>query len=155
MVSPPNQRPSANGPKASLLERAIVDAHSYYGAYEAIRAQEKSLGRVTPVPVVLRSIETPDQYETDFRRRIHPHTDVMKQLSQQINFAPQRVWEKTGGSVPPVTPHNATLSSPFETSEEASAGAPFHKQQPSWAHRYLRHRSCPKSRKFSVNFSIG
>ena len=94
-------------------------------ASQTMRAQGKSLGRVTPVPVVVRSIETPDQYETDFRRRIHPHTDVMKQRSQQINFALQRVWEITGGSVPPVTPHCATSSSPFETREEASAGAPF------------------------------
>ena len=83
-------------------------------------AHGKSLGRITPNPVVLRSSETPDQYEAEFRRRIHPHIDAMKQRSQQINFARQRVKEITGGSVPSITCYYATSPSPFETSEEAA-----------------------------------
>ena len=56
----PSQWPRANGPRASLLECAIVDAHNYYGVYKMWKAQGKSLGRKSPIPVVLRSNETPD-----------------------------------------------------------------------------------------------
>ena len=72
LMPPPNQWPRANGPRASLLERAIVDAHDYYGVYEACKAQGKFLGRKSPIPVVLRSNEMPDQYEADFTP--HPST---------------------------------------------------------------------------------
>ena len=85
MMPPPSQWARANGPKASLLERAIIDAHNYYGIYNMRKAQGKSLGRKSPIPVVLRANETPDQYEADLIRRMHPHTDVMKQRSQRIN----------------------------------------------------------------------
>lgn len=154
LMPPPNQWPRANGPRASLLERAIVDAHDYHDAYHAMRAKGKSLGRMTPIPVVLRSNETPDQYEAEFARRIHPHSDVMKQRSQRINFARQRVREIMGGTVPPVSSHYATSASPFETSEVASAGAPFHRQLPSRAHQYAGYRSVPKSQSSSGNPSI-
>ena len=63
--------------------------------------------------------------------------------------------EITGGSVPPVIPHYATSGSPFETSEEASAGARFHRQQPSRARPYGGYRSVPKSQNSSGNLSIG
>ena len=56
-----------------------------------MRAQGISLGRVTPAPVVLRSNETPDQYEADFTHRIHPHSDVMQQRPQRLYFARLRV----------------------------------------------------------------
>ena len=61
----------------------------------------------------------------------------MKQRSQRINFARLRVKEIMG--------------SPFETSEEASAGAPFHRQQLSRAHQYV----VPKSQNSSGDLSIG
>ena len=151
LMPPPNQWPRANGPRASLLERAIVDAHNYYGTYKTMIGQGKSLGRITPIPVVLRPNETPDQYEAEFRRRIHPHNDVMKQRSQRINFARQRVRDLMGGALPPVSSHYASSASPFETSEDASAGAPFHRQQPSRAHQYAGYRSVPKSQNSSSN----
>ena len=107
----------------------------------------KSLGRIFPIPVVLHSDETPDQYEAEFLRRIHPQSDAMKQRSQQINFVRLRVKEIMSGTVPLVSSHNAASASPFETSEEASAGAPFHRQPPSQAHQYVGYRSVPESRK--------
>ena len=70
-----------------------------------------------PIPVVLRFNETPDQYEADYTRHIHPHRDVMKQRSQRINFAIKRAKEIMGGSVPPVMPHYATSAGSFKTSE--------------------------------------
>ena len=79
----------------------------------AWEAQDKALGRKSPIPVVLRSNETPDHYEADFTSRIHPHSDVMKHRSQRINLAVKRVKEKMGGSVPPVTPHYTTSASPL------------------------------------------
>ena len=51
-----------DGPRASLLERALGDAHNYYGVFQSWRAQGKSLGRIFPTPVVLRSNELPNQY---------------------------------------------------------------------------------------------
>ena len=39
LMPPPNQSPGANGPKASLLEGAIVDAQNYYGVYKVWKAQ--------------------------------------------------------------------------------------------------------------------
>ena len=95
-----NQWHRANISRASLLERAIVEAHNYYGVYEIWKAQGNTLGRKSPIPVVKRFNETPDQFEADFKRHIHPHRDVMKQRSQQINFAQHRVKEIIGGSVP-------------------------------------------------------
>lgn len=89
----------------SLLERAIVDAHDYYGVYDAMRAQGKSLGRITPIPVALHYNETPDQFEAEFRCRIHLYNDLIIQRSQQINFVRQRVKKVTGGNVPPLTPY--------------------------------------------------
>ena len=63
--------------------------------------------------------------------------------------------EITDGSVLSVIPHYANSASPFETSEEASAGAPFHRQPLSWVHQYVGHRSVPKSQNPSNNLSIG
>ena len=60
-----------------------------------------------------------------------------------------------GGTISPVSSHYATSAIPFETSEEASAGAPFYRQQPSRAHQYLGYRSVPKSRYSSGSLSIG
>ena len=34
LMPPLSKWPRANGPKAWLLERAIVDAHNYYGVYK-------------------------------------------------------------------------------------------------------------------------
>ena len=76
LMPPPNQWPRANGPRASLHERAFVDAHNYFGAYEAMRAQGEITWACYPCPC---RVAIPDQYEADFRRRIHPHNDVMKQ----------------------------------------------------------------------------
>ena len=45
------------------------------------------LGRISPIPIVLRSKETTDEYEADFLRRITPHPDAMEERSQRINFA--------------------------------------------------------------------
>ena len=73
----------------------------------------------------------------------------MKQRSQRINFARLRVKEIMGGTVPPVSSHYATSASPLETSKVASAGAPFHRQQPSRAHQYVGYRSVPKSQNSS------
>ena len=78
-MPPPSKWPRFDGPRASLLERAIVDAHNYYGVFQSWRAQGKSLGRIFPIPVVLRSNETPDRYEAEFLRRIQPHSDAIKQ----------------------------------------------------------------------------
>ena len=153
LMPPPSKWPRANGPKASLLERAIVDAHNYYGVYKLWKAQGKSLGRKSPIPVVLRANETPDQYEADLICRMHPHSDVMKQRSQRINFAEKRVKEILGGYVPPVTPHYATSASPFEASEDFSVGAPSHRQQPNRVHQYGGYRSVPKSRNSLGNLS--
>ena len=50
-----------------------------------------------------------------------------------------------GGSVPPDAPNYATAAFPFETSEEASAGAPFHMQLPSRANQYVGYQLAPKS----------
>ena len=112
-MPPPSKWPRLNGPRPSLLKRALVDAHNYYGVSQSWRAQGKSLGRIFPIPVVLHSNETPDQYEAEFMRRIQPHSDVMKQRSQRINFARLRVKEIMGGTVPPVSSHYATSASPF------------------------------------------
>ena len=103
---------------------------------------------------MLRSNETPDKYEAEFLRRIHPHSDAMKQRSQGINFARLRVKEIIGGAVSPASSHNATSASPFETSEVASAGAPFHRQQPSRAHQCVGYRSVPKSQNSSGNLPL-
>ena len=103
---------------------------------------------------MLRANETPDRYEADLIRRMHPHSDVMKQRSQRINFAEKRVKKTMGGYVPPGTPHYATFASPFETSEDFSVGAPSHRQQPNRAHQYGGYRSVPKSRNSSGNLSI-
>ena len=110
-----------------LLERAIVDAHDYYGIYDAMKAQGKSLGRITPIPVVLLSNEMPDQYEAEMRRRIHPHNDMMNSVAANL-FRPPACQKNHGG---PVTlySHYASSASLSETSEEAFAGAPFPRQR--------------------------
>lgn len=79
-------------------------------------------GRIAPIPVVLSSNETSDQYEEAFLRRNHPHTDVVKQRSQRINFAVKRAREVSGGVIPPSPSRYAAPASSVGPSEAAAAG---------------------------------
>ena len=85
---------------------------------------------ILPIPVVLRSQETTDEYEAEFLHRVNPHSHAIKKRSEKINFAIMRARDILGGIIPPITPRYAAPTIPSGPSKGAAAGAPAHKWTP-------------------------
>ncbi|CAI5722194.1 unnamed protein product [Peronospora effusa] len=81
-MPPPSEWMHSDGSSASLLQRATIDAHKFYSVFPLWKKQGKALGRAFPIPVVLHSNETADDYEAELRRRVTLHEDATKQRSQ-------------------------------------------------------------------------
>ncbi|CAI5702375.1 unnamed protein product [Peronospora effusa] len=90
-MPPPSEWMHSDGSSAALLQRATIDSHKFYSVFPLWKKQGKALGRAFPIPVVLRSNETADDYEAELRRRVTLHVDAMKQRSQRISFAMKRL----------------------------------------------------------------
>ncbi|CAI5716737.1 unnamed protein product [Peronospora effusa] len=81
-MPPPSEGINSDGSSAALLQRATIDAHKFYSVFPLWKKQGKALGRAFPIPVVLRSNETADEYEAELWRRLTLHVDATKQRSQ-------------------------------------------------------------------------
>ena len=154
-MSPPSEWINSKGSSAALLQRATIDAHKFYSVFPLWKKQGKALGRAFPIPVVLRSNETADEYEAELRRRVTLHVDATKQRSQRISFAMTRANEILGGKRPPIDSRYASSASPSGPSRKTSAGAASHKQPPAPARRRARRQQAPMSQSSSGNPSTG
>lgn len=143
-MPPPSEWPRADGSTAPLLARATLDAHNYYGVFRQWKSQGKTLGRISPIPVVLFPNETTDEYETAFLRRIAPHPEAAKQRSQRISFALERAQKIAGKAITPIS-RNVAPASPVGLSGAAGAGAPARKRQPAQGHRRAGRQLAPRS----------
>ncbi|CAI5702836.1 unnamed protein product [Peronospora effusa] len=79
------------------------------GVFPLWKKQGRALGRAFPIPVVLRSNETANDYEAELRRRVILHEDATKQRSQRISFAMTRAHEILGGKRPLIDSRYAIL----------------------------------------------
>ena len=119
------------------------------------KKQGKALRRASPIPVVLRSSETADEYEAELRRRVTLQVDATKQRSQRINFDMKRAHEILGGKRPPIDYHYASSASPSRPSRKTTAGAASHKQPPAQARRRAKRPQAPMSQSSLGNPSTG
>ncbi|CAI5707476.1 unnamed protein product [Peronospora effusa] len=115
----------------------------------------KHLGRAFPIPVVLRSNETADDYEAELRLRVTLHEDATKQRSQRTSFAMKRAHEIMGGKRPPINSRHASSASPSGPSRKKTAGAASHKQSPAQARQRAKRPQAPTSQSSLGNPSIG
>ncbi|CAI5726821.1 unnamed protein product [Peronospora effusa] len=154
-MPPPSEWMHSDGSSASLLQRATIDAHKFYSVFPLWKKQGKALGRAFPIPVVLRSNETADDYEAELRRRVTLHGDATKQRSQRISFAMKRAHEFLGGKRPPINSRHASSASPSGPSRKKTAGAASHKQPPAQARQRAKRPQAPTNQSSLGNPSIG
>ncbi|CAI5721544.1 unnamed protein product [Peronospora effusa] len=155
-MPPPSEWMHSDGSSASLLQRATIDAHKFYSVFPLWKKQGKALGRAFPIPVVLRSNETADDYEAELRRRVTLHVDATKQRSQRISFSMKRANDVLGGKRPPINSRYASsFASPFGPSRKTPAGAASHKQPPAQARQRAKRPQAPTSQISLGNPSTG
>ena len=80
-MPPPTEWPVADGSVAPLLARVAIDANKYYGVSRTWKKEGKRLGRTFPIPVVLFTNKTTDQYEAAFLQSTEPHLETARQRS--------------------------------------------------------------------------
>ena len=140
-----------------LVQRfcSVQLCHKFYSVFPLWKKQGKALGRAFPIPVVLRSNETADEYEAEFWRRVTFHVDATKQRSKRISFAMKRAHEIMGGKRPPINSRHASSASPSGPSRKKTAGAASHKQPPAQARQRAKRPQAPTSQSSLGNPSIG
>ncbi|CAI5714900.1 unnamed protein product [Peronospora farinosa] len=154
-MPPPSEWMNSDGSSAALLQRATIDAHRFYSVFPLWKKQGKALGRAFPIPVVLRSNETADDYEAELWRRVTLHEDATKQRSQRISFAMKRAHEIMGNKRPPINSRHASSASPSGPSRKKTAGAASHKQPPAQALQRAKRPQAPMSQSSLGNPSTG
>ncbi|CAI5719703.1 unnamed protein product [Peronospora effusa] len=150
-MPPSSEWMNSDGYSAALLQRATIDAHKFYSVFLLWKKKGKALGRAFPIPVVLRSNETADEYEAELRRRVMLHVDATKQRSQRIRVRMKFL----GGKRPPIDSRHASSASPSGLSRKTTAGAASHKQPPAQARRRAKRPQAPTSQISLGNPSIG
>ena len=122
-MPPSSEWMNSDGSSAALLKHAIIDAHRFYSVFPLWKEQGKSLGGAFPIPVVLRSKETADEYKAELRRRFTLHVEETEQRSQRISFVTKRAHEILGGKRYPIDSRHASSDSPSGPSRKTPAGA--------------------------------
>ena len=69
-MPPPSEWKNSNGSSATLLKSATIDAHTLYRVFPLWKHEGIALDRTFPIPVVLRSDETVEEYVEEFLCRV-------------------------------------------------------------------------------------